>query len=159
MIKQIKIPFLFVTFLIVCQITYSQKQHFNKDSIVNVLENVFKTDTELRLQLDSLLTKVEYNSPEALRMYTQISKSDSLNVEIVTKILDIYGWLSVDETSKNANDALFLVIQHADLKTQLNYIPMLTQAVKNKKPCLSNLRYLWTEQIWRRENYRFMVRN
>jgi hypothetical protein len=133
MMKNMKISVLIISLVFALQNIYSQNQVFNKDSIVNVLESVFKTDTELRYQLDTLLTKVDYNSPEVFKMYTLISKNDSVNVEIVRKIIDKYGWLSVDETSKNANDALFLVIQHADLKTQLQYLPVLTKAVQNKK--------------------------
>ena len=133
MMKGIKISALIISLVFALQNIYSQNQVFNKDSIVSVLESVFKTDTELRYHLDTLLTKVDYNSPEVFKMNTLISKNDSVNIEIVRKIIDKYGWLSVNETSKNANDALFLVIQHADLKTQLQYLPGLTKAVQNKK--------------------------
>ncbi len=133
MTKSIKIPGFFIFLVLAQQNINSQNLVFNKDSIVNVLENVFKTDTELRYHLDTLLTKLDYNSPEGFKMYTLILRNDSVNVEIVGKIIDKYGWLGVEETSQNANDALFLAIQHGDLKTQLNYLPLLTQAVKDKK--------------------------
>lgn len=142
MMKNMKISVLIISLVFALQNMYSQNQVFNKDSIVSVLESVFKTDTELRYHLDTLLTKVDYNSPEVFKMYTLISKNDSVNVEIVRKIIDKYGWLGVDETSKNANDALFLVIQHADLKTQLQYLPVLTKAVQNKKALPQNLALL-----------------
>jgi len=48
----------------------------------------------------------------------------------VTKIIDEHGWLGADIIGKQGNGALFLVIQHADLETQLKYLPIMREAVK-----------------------------
>jgi hypothetical protein len=55
---------------------------------------------------------------------------------VVEEVLAKYGWLSGDEVGENGNDALFLVIQHAYLKTQEKYLPMMREAVKkgNARP-------------------------
>ncbi len=58
---------------------------------------------------------------------------DSINLIQVTGILDKYGWVGADKIGSRANQTLFLVIQHSDLKTQEKYLPMMREAVKNKK--------------------------
>ncbi len=120
----------------------AQNLPFKKDSIVNVLENVFMSDQDLRYKLDTLSAKYEYSSPQILEVWNLILANDSLNLSIVKKIIDKYGWLSAEESSKKSNEALFLVIQHADIKTQLNYLPILKSAVKNKKALPTQLALL-----------------
>ena len=56
--------------------------------------------------------------------------NDSINLIKVTKILDEKGWVGNDKVGKRASQALFLVIQHSDLKTQEKYLPMMRDAVK-----------------------------
>lgn len=59
-----------------------------------------------------------------------IEEIDSSNLKKVEKILNKFGWLSSKIVGSKANTALFLVIQHADLQTQLKYLPTLQEAVK-----------------------------
>jgi hypothetical protein len=65
-----------------------------------------------------------------------------LNLIAVSKILDEKGWLGVDEVGETGNSTLFLVIQHADLETQLKYLPMMRKAAKEGKAELSSLALL-----------------
>ncbi|MGE3825703.1 MAG: DUF6624 domain-containing protein [Bacteroidia bacterium] len=62
--------------------------------------------------------------------------NDYKNLEKVNSILETYGWLSADEVGDTGNQALFLVIQHADILTQEKYLPMMKEAVKkgNARP-------------------------
>ncbi len=62
-----------------------------------------------------------------------INKKDSINLLKIRAILDKYGWLGSDLVGEKGNTALFLVIQHADQKTQETYLPMMREAVKNGK--------------------------
>jgi len=55
---------------------------------------------------------------------------DSLNLIKITKILDEKGWVGKDVVGSQANQTLFLVIQHSDLKYQQKYLPMMREAVK-----------------------------
>jgi hypothetical protein len=67
---------------------------------------------------------------------------DSVNLIKVMKILDERGWIGADLVGSEGNQTLFLVIQHADLKYQQKYLPMMREAAKkgNAKP--SHLAYL-----------------
>ena len=71
-----------------------------------------------------------------------INKQDSINQVKVISILDKYGWLGADEVGKNGNAALFLVIQHSDIKTQEKYLPLMKEAVKSGKALASELALL-----------------
>lgn len=55
---------------------------------------------------------------------------DSLNLIKISKILDEKGWVGKDVVGAQANQTLFLIIQHADLKAQQKYLPMMREAVK-----------------------------
>jgi hypothetical protein len=67
---------------------------------------------------------------------------DVKNMKRVSEILDTYGWLGEEEVGSKGNHALFLVVQHADLQDQLKYLPMMRQAVKDKKAEASQLALL-----------------
>jgi hypothetical protein len=69
-------------------------------------------------------------------------RKDSINLGQVTEILDKYGWVGVDKVGGQANQTLFLVIQHSDLKTQQKYLPMMREAVKNNNASSSALALL-----------------
>jgi hypothetical protein len=67
---------------------------------------------------------------------------DSINLIKVCEILDKYGWVGSDKVGSQANQTLFLVIQHSDLAIQQKYLPMMREAVKNKKANSSSLALL-----------------
>lgn len=62
-----------------------------------------------------------------------MAMQDSLNLVRVTAIIDSLGWLGMDEIGTRANQALFLVIQHADAQpnVQAAYLPVMREAVAN----------------------------
>jgi len=66
---------------------------------------------------------------------------DSLNLVRVTAILDSAGWLGVDVLGHKANQALFLVLQHADAQPKLQeaYLPMMREAVEQDHARASEL--------------------
>ncbi|PAM92203.1 hypothetical protein B4N84_25675 [Flavobacterium sp. IR1] len=67
---------------------------------------------------------------------------DSINLIKVMKILDHKGWVGADVVGSQANQTLFLVIQHADLQYQQKYLPMMREAAKTGKAKPSALAYL-----------------
>lgn len=69
-------------------------------------------------------------------------KKDSINLIKVIKILGEKGWVGKDVVGAQANQTLFLVIQHSDLKYQQKYLPMMREAVKKGNANPANLAYL-----------------
>lgn len=123
---------LFILLLLTSSIAWSQTQE-ELQTITRQLENIYITDQQPRIQLDSVVEKFGYKSDEVKKHWDLIRTHDSLNTLAVSAILDKYGWLSAEQTSTDANLTLFLVIQHAELAVQLKYKPMMYEAVKQGK--------------------------
>ena len=106
------------------------------------LDSVYSDDQNYRQQIYAVEQKYGGDSREIHELINLIAKKDSMNIMVVTSILDQYGWLGADVVSDNGNLALFLVIQHADLATQQKYLPMMREAVKNGRAQGSSLALL-----------------
>ena len=59
-----------------------------------------------------------------------INEKDSINLIKIKEILDERGWLGPNIIGRQGNSTLFLVIQHADMETQIKYLPMMREAVQ-----------------------------
>jgi hypothetical protein len=106
------------------------------------LDSIYEADQFLRVKAQELEKKQKPGSEQVQQIWKQINLSDSINLVKVKAILDTYGWLGADVVGNQGNSALFLVIQHADLKTQEKYLPMMRDAVKNGKAYGSSLALL-----------------
>ena len=75
-------------------------------------------------------------------LWRAIWEQDAENLVKVEGILETRGCVGAELVGERANSALFLVIQHAQLETQQKYLPMMREAVKNKKARGSSLALL-----------------
>ncbi|TDQ06218.1 DUF6624 domain-containing protein [Pedobacter metabolipauper] len=114
-----------------------------------------KLDKQLADRLDSI-----YNIDQSTRMayfnakqrnesaavidslYRHMHNADKDNLLKVNVIIKQYGWLGPQKVGITGSQGLFLVIQHADLKTQEYYLPMIRAAEKNGEILSSNLAIL-----------------
>lgn len=103
---------------------------------------IFDDDQKYRRQISEVRGKHGNNSPEMQELWKIITEKDSLNLLKIKAILDKHGWVGADKVGGQANQAIFLVIQHADLATQQKYLPMMREAVKNKNAASSALALL-----------------
>lgn len=110
--------------------------------LVKILDTIMMTDQKYRVAMDKIEKEHGRESKEWKENIEQIVYYDSVNVIKVTAILDKYGWLGADEVGSEGNQALFLVIQHADIEVQQKYLPVMREAVKNKKANSSALALL-----------------
>ena len=106
------------------------------------LEIVYFDDQKYRKMIDDYNQKYGSESKEMKDLWKIIIEKDSINQVKVISILDKYGWLGEEVVGEHGNNALFLVIQHANLKTQEHYLPMMLQAVKDGKAVASSLALL-----------------
>jgi hypothetical protein len=97
------------------------------------LRAMLEEDQKYRSQIDHVEKAYGGNSPQMRDLWKTIDQKDVENQAKVKAILDHRRWLGPDVVGNDGNSALFLVIQHADLKTQEKYLPMLREAVKEKK--------------------------
>jgi hypothetical protein len=110
--------------------------------LVAQLDSVHELDQKYRIEFQALNEKTELKSKKGDLIWQSMRQADSSNLIKVKNILDNYGWLGADIVGQAGNNTLFLVIQHADLKTQEKYLPMLRDAVKKGNASPSGLAML-----------------
>lgn len=103
---------------------------------------IFEDDQSIRKEYISAQKEFGYKSKQVDSLGRIMAYKDSINVITVTEILDNYGWVGPDKVGGQANHTLFLVIQHAELKTQQKYLPMMREAVKNKNASSRTLAFV-----------------
>jgi hypothetical protein len=106
------------------------------------LDSVYDDDQAVRQMIKPIQDKYGMNSRQMDSLYRVMRVKDSINLAKVKSILGQYGWLGIIEIGEKGNLALFLEIQHSDSLTQVTYLPMMRQAVKDGKAKASNLALL-----------------
>jgi hypothetical protein len=109
---------------------------FNKP-LVRILDTILEEDQKYRMEFDAIendaMKSNEQKDKERTELAHKMDIADGKNLKKVMAILDKYGWLGPEEIGQEGNSALFLVIQHSRLDIQEKYLPMMREAVKNKK--------------------------
>ncbi|WP_185147042.1 DUF6624 domain-containing protein [Pseudochryseolinea flava] len=96
----------------------------------NTLLEVLKSDQDIRQVFMKASKEFGYTHPKVDSLGRVMNAIDSVNLIRVRQILDERGWVGEEIVGPRANQALFLVVQHADLATQEQYLPMMRDAVK-----------------------------
>ena len=112
------------------------------EELVAVLDTVLQEDQKYRLEMDEIEKKYGWESQEMTDNWENMAKADSTNLIKVRKILDQWGWLGENIMGADGSSALFLVIQHANLETQVEYLPMLREAAARGDARPQDLAYL-----------------
>ena len=106
---------------------------------------IFRREADMRAKIDSLLCDIgrkdqavradwakmatgSVTQEEAIEYALKLDETDSTNQASVSRILDTYGWPS--GLSDEANQAIFLVIDHSDLNIRNKYIGLFRDAVE-----------------------------
>lgn len=102
-----------------------------------ILNAVYDDDQKYRRVSKDMLDKYGPNSKEVQEVIEKTAELDKQNLERIEIILEEYGWLSEDIVGYKESEAIFLVIQHASLETQIKYFPIMEEAVKmgNARRC------------------------
>ena len=141
------------TFLIVALgfITISSGQTKNraKDSEVKIdtelkaeLEKIYDDDQTIRTKYIDMQKASGFDNPELKQLGVQMNTIDSINTIKVVHILDTRGWVGSDVVGSKGNQALFLVLQHANIATQKKYVPLMRKAAENKNASYASLALL-----------------
>ena len=64
------------------------------------------------------------------------------NLKRIEEIIAEFGWPKQSAVGGSASQAVFLIIQHADLATQKKYLPVMKEAANNKEASWSSLALL-----------------
>lgn len=114
------------------------EKNFNKPLQKTLLE-IFDADQIDRRKANELTKKFGFDAPEVREIWQKIEANDLANTEKVKAIIAQHGWVGPDQVGRRASQTLFLVIQHADEETRRQFLPLLREAVKNKKAQPSDL--------------------
>lgn len=106
------------------------------------LDNLFMKDQFLRKMIDYVIDDFGSDSEEFKYLIKLMNEQDSLNEAQLVAIIKEKGWPKTSKVGKTANMTAFLVIQHAPLETQENYLPFLKASVKEGESFGGHLAYL-----------------
>jgi hypothetical protein len=120
-------------FLILATSIISKAQTNDIRQLTLQLDSIYEADQKYRQQYESTYQQYGATSVQLRSLFDIMVKTDSVNLRKVKFILDRYGWLGADQVGEQGNATLFLVIQHSDKETRAKYLPMMREAVKNKK--------------------------
>ena len=105
------------------------KSNYNNE-VRSKLIKVRDKDQSIRLIL--LEVRKSNDSTLIMKVHNKMKLIDEESATIVAKIIDEFGWLGSNKIGSEANQTLFLGIQHIDdLIVQNKYLPILKEAVKN----------------------------
>lgn len=106
----------------------AQEAQYNQP-LKKQLEALRVRDQTLRSLWREIEAKYGQDSPNMAYFHQLLIQEDSINLIEVEQIIATHGWLGKSEVGKNANSALWLIIQHSDLATQEKYLPLLKASV------------------------------
>ena len=109
------------------------KSDFNLNkSLVLLLDSVYRDHHSYRLKEVTVKNEFGFGSKEAQLVKKEIERKDSINLAIVTDILEKHGWLGRNVVGFIGNYTLALIIQFAPIQTQDKFMPIIQEAFKNK---------------------------
>lgn len=110
------------------------------DILRTKLEAIVDEDQKYRLEINRFIKDGSITKKDSL--ISEVARTDSLHKKFILDLINTYGWIGSEKVGIKGNSALFLVIQHADLKTQEKYLPILKKAVLNHKASTQELALL-----------------
>ena len=113
-----------------------------KDSIIHLLSNADDEDQHYRNQMEDVQKQYGGDSPQMQALLRKMAVADSINLILVSGILERFGWLGKEEIGERGATTLFMVIQHSNLSTQDKYLPLMRTAATNGNASLRNLALL-----------------
>ena len=105
----------------------------NTEDLIAVLDTIWKTEQEPITLRDSLIEKYGVESKAVQGQQEIYERNHAINERKVKVILDKYGWPGKDIIGEQGNWTICNVIQHSDNEIRIKYLPMIRQAVKDKK--------------------------
>lgn len=109
------------------------KNEPQKVNFIAVLDTIWQTEqTPIRLR-DSLIKIYGAEAKETQVYQKQYRKNHAINIKKIRNILDNYGWPTSTQIGEQGNWTICNVLQHSELKIREHYIPLMKQAVLDKK--------------------------
>lgn len=105
----------------------------DKASLTSILDTIWEKEQYPIRKRDSLIEVHGVDSKEA-EVYQKIYRENhAINIKKIRWILDTYGWPDNDIAGERQHRTICNVLQHSDQITREHYLPMMKQAVLDKK--------------------------
>lgn len=101
--------------------------------LIAVLDTINRTEQEPIRQRDAMMDKYGVESKEAQEHQVIYKRNHVINEQKIADLIAKYGWLGEDIIGERGSRTICNVIQHADNEIRLKYLPLMKQAVKDKK--------------------------
>tara|TARA_R110000787_G_scaffold59922_13_gene135933 strand:- start:37626 stop:38309 length:684 start_codon:yes stop_codon:yes gene_type:complete len=103
------------------------------ENLIAVLDTIWQTEQTPLRKRDSLMAIYGAESKEYNKYQEIYEKNHIINEKKVTDILNKYGWPTQEMAGEQGNLTICNVIQHADNEIRIKFLPMMKQAVLDKK--------------------------
>lgn len=133
--KKIKIAYYLLTLivLLVCSSCNTKIKEVKEENLIALIDDIWKTEQEpIRLR-DSLMAIHGVHSELVKEQQLIIDKNHIVNEDRVKNILEKHGWPAKDMIGERGNWTICNVIQHSGNDVRIQYLPLMKQAVKDKK--------------------------
>jgi hypothetical protein len=99
------------------------------------LEQRFKSDQDTREKAHKMMEEarakgVEVDKEVMSKLQEEMNRLDAINQSRITELLDKHGWIGKSKVGSLAASAVYLIVQHAPLETQLKYLPIMRAAAE-----------------------------
>lgn len=99
------------------------------DELRAELEAMRREDEEIRQEAWPIMQKHGLESPEYVEVRDRGRVIDARNVARLREIVEEHGWPRLSEVGETAAGGAFLILQHADVEVQKEYLPLAQAAV------------------------------
>lgn len=126
-----------LSFVISCSNKDTAKEVSNSvdvpENLKAILDTIWRTEQEPITIRDSLMKIYGVESKEA-EVYQNIYRENhAVNIQKIRSILDNHGWPETALIGEQGNRTICNVLQHADQEIRAYYLPMMREAVLDKK--------------------------
>lgn len=99
------------------------------EALQRELVDMLRTDQSGRVTIQAAQTEHGFDSAEVKALWEAQYEVDRRNLQRLKEIVAAHGWPGRSLVGPQAESVGFIIIQHADHATQVEYLPMLKQAV------------------------------
>ena len=97
-----------------------------RDELVALRES----DQSGRMLIQDAVREHGHDSPEVRALWEEQSRADAVNLARLREIISEHGWPGQSLVGRDGATAAFLILQHADHETQVEYLPLVKTAVE-----------------------------
>ena len=89
-----------------------------------------ESDQSGRRAVQEAMRHHRFDSPEVQALMEEQSRADAENLDRLLEIVSEHGWPGKSLVGRDAATAAFLILQHGDHETQVEYLPLVKTAVE-----------------------------